>query len=74
MKAETQARLNDHKLLEARELHFSRLDALYAGKTLDQAFVLNGLLGHSQADPYKDPERWLDECPDSLVEVSSEYV
>ena len=70
MKAETQARLNDPKLLEVRELHFSRLDALYAGKTLDHAFVLNGIPGRSQADPYKEPERWLDERLDSLVELS----
>jgi len=70
LKSETQFRLCDPELLEAREFHFSRLDDLYAGKKLEYAFVLNGILGHSPADPYKEPEKWLDECLDSLVEMS----
>jgi hypothetical protein len=70
MKIETRAKMNDPRLLGVRELHFARLDALYAGETLDHAFVLNGFPGRSKADPYKEPERWLDECLDSLVEVS----
>ncbi len=71
MKAETRAKLCDPELLEARESHFSRLQALYAGKTLDRPFVLNGIVGNSPANPYAEPERWLDQALDSLA-VQSE--
>ena len=70
MKEEIRARLCDPELLEARELHFSRLKALYAGKTLQHPFFLNGICGNSPANPYEEPERWVDEALCSLVERS----
>jgi hypothetical protein len=70
VKAKTQAKLCDPELLEARSLHFSRLEALYAGRPLDHAFVLNGIVGNSPTDPYTEPERWVDEALDNLADQS----
>ncbi len=70
MKNGTQARLCDPELLAARELHFSRLKALYSGELPDRPFFLNGINGHSSANPYTEPDRWIDEALDSLVEQS----
>ncbi len=67
MKTETRDKLSDPKLLEMREAHFSRLEALYARKPLDYAFALNGITGHASVDPYKETERWIDEALDSLA-------
>jgi hypothetical protein len=70
LKTETRDKLSDPKLLEIRESHFSRLEALYARKSLDYAFVLNGIAGHAPVDPYKETERWFNEALDSLADQS----
>ena len=70
MKTEAQIRLCDNALLEMREAHFSRLRGLYEGNPPDFAFVLNGIVGNSSANPYKDPEQWLDEALDDLARRS----
>ena len=69
-RTEAQAQLCDPKLLEVRESHFSRLEALYAGESLDRVFVLCGTRGQSSADLYMEPKRWLDEALDSLAAQS----
>ncbi len=70
MKDETKAKLCDPELTAARDLHFSRLKALYSGEALEHPFFLNGIGGASSADPYTEPERWVDEVLDSLAEQS----
>lgn len=67
MNAETKAILNDVELLAAREYHFSRMKALFAGETLDRVFVLHGARGKGASDPYVEPERWMGEALDDLV-------
>jgi len=68
MNRETQARLCNPRLLEAREAHFARLTALFAGEPLDPAFVLCGIAGKSDLDPYSEPERCVEEALESLAE------
>lgn len=63
----TRAILSDPDLLNIREVHFKRLEALFAGEPLEYAFVLNGVLGHASTDPYAEPERWVEESLKSLV-------
>lgn len=70
MRKETKDRLCAPELLAARELHISRLKALYSGETLDHPFFLNGVVGSSSVDPYTEPDRWVGEALDSLVEQS----
>ena len=68
MKSDTIARLSDRSLLEARTRHFDRLRAVYSGKSLEQVFVVWGILGESGTDPYADPEQWVEDCLDSLAD------
>ena len=44
------------------------MTALYAGEPLDRAFVLCGIGASAKADPYQEPERWVEEALDSLAE------
>ena len=68
MRDGTQARLCDPKLLAAREAHFERLDALFAGKPLDCIFVLQGI-GHTlDASESLDPEEQMAAALDALAE------
>jgi hypothetical protein len=71
MKAKTIDILNDPRLLEARASQFVRLGALYAGERLEDVFYLNGYNGVGQADPYAEPERWVEEALDDLAENAS---
>ncbi len=71
MKKAVEDRLRDTELLHAREYHFERLTALFAGEKLDAPFILWGIPGQSQADPYTEPERWLEEALTDLA-VQSE--
>ncbi|MDQ1255506.1 MAG: hypothetical protein QG656_97 [Candidatus Hydrogenedentes bacterium] len=68
MHSATQKRLSSAALMAARDRHFSRLEALYAGEMLERVFVLCGITGRADADPYTDPDRWLDACLDDLAE------
>ena len=61
----TAARLCDPALLAVREGHMARLSALFEGQR--GPVGLWGLLGTSGADPYREPDRWLDECLDDLA-------
>ncbi|MFC1736988.1 hypothetical protein ACFL1X_12800 [Candidatus Hydrogenedentota bacterium] len=72
MKPDTQSILCDHDLLEVRDMHFDRLDRLFAGEELRRPFVLQGINGASDTDPYKEPEKWVDEVLDSLAGHASE--
>ena len=59
--------LSDGELRQARKRHIGRLQALFAGETLDSAFVLWGVLGQSSADMCAEPERWVAEALDDLA-------
>lgn len=59
--------LNNPALLAARERQFARLSALYAGERLAEPFYLYGVRGKAEADPYTEPERWLDQALDDLA-------
>ncbi|MHC4503007.1 MAG: uroporphyrinogen decarboxylase/cobalamine-independent methonine synthase family protein [Planctomycetota bacterium] len=67
MKPETKRILSDPALLDAREAHFARLEALFAGSEIERAFHLNGRGGSGKADLYGEPERWVEEALDDLA-------
>lgn len=52
--------LNDPSLLAAREAHFARLAAVYAG-TAEAPVYLQGTEARCDVDPYTEPERWVRE-------------
>jgi hypothetical protein len=56
------------ELLQARDAHFSRLTALFGGQPLDSPFYLQGFGAKANADPYAEPERWVEEGLQSLAE------
>ena len=66
--SEAIARLRDCDLLAVRDAHFGRLSALFRGERSDRAFVLCGIGANPKADPYQEPERWVDEALGSLAE------
>ena len=68
MKPRTVAILNDPRLLDARAHHLARLMALYNGQQPDRVIYLNGYNGVGQADPYMEPERWVEQALDDLAE------
>jgi len=68
MKDETRQILNASELIAARQKHIERLERVYAGEAAEPPFVLNGILAAAEADPYTEPERWVDECLDFLAE------
>ncbi|MBC8236337.1 hypothetical protein H8E77_42865 [bacterium] len=71
MKPETKKILDDPELIEVREAHFMRLEALYAGEKLENEFILQGI-GRYTEDDGPDWEKWLDESLDSLAEQAEE--
>lgn len=62
--------LNDPGLLAARDRHFDRMRALSGGQQPDRPFFLNGCLGFGKCDPYVQPEQWVREAAEELVERS----
>lgn len=55
-------------LLQIREEHFLRLEHLLTGDKPDQPFFLQGIDGEGVADPYREPEHWVDQALNSLAE------
>lgn len=61
--------LCEQELINSREKHFLRLEKLYDGAGQDKVFVLSGVGGKPpHADPYVEPEIWVDMKLDSLAE------
>ncbi len=58
--------LNDPALIEARDRHFARLEALFAGEC-DTPIRLWGVPGQAAADPYVQPGPWLAEALQDLA-------
>lgn len=70
MKTEIHDKLCDETLIKIRELHFQRLDDLYAGRILENVFFLFGIGGYSSTNEYLEQEKWIDECLESLANLS----
>lgn len=60
--------LNDKLLINKRDEWFNKLESLFKG-TYNQsnAFVLDGVLASGKSDPYKEPEKWVDECLEDIA-------
>jgi hypothetical protein len=56
------ATLNDPALLEVRERHMARLAGLLAGQRLEGGLFLQGVTGAGKADPYAEPEQWVEQA------------
>ncbi len=60
--------LNDKKLIEKRDEWFAKLQDHYNGKYSEpKAFVIHGVLARGKSDPYKEPEKWVDECLEDIA-------
>ena len=72
MKPSTQSILRDPELIDVRNAHFRRLQALLSGNRPEHPFFLQGIRGDANSDPYTHPECWVDETLDSLAEKAQE--
>ena len=64
--------LNRPDLIERRDMWFKRMRNVY-DSTYDEwgkknVFTLYGALGRGIHDPYKEPEKWVEECLEDLAE------
>lgn len=60
--------LNDNNLINKRDEWFNELESLFNGTyDKDRAFVLDGVLASGKSDPYKEPEKWVDECLEDIA-------
>jgi len=64
----TRDRLCEPDLLAIRDGHMARLEALYAGQRLESPLFLWGYRGKGQSNPYVEPEAWVAEALEDLVE------
>lgn len=65
---ETRSRLNEDALTGAREAHFERLTALFAGERLDLLFVLQGVGKTLDVSADVEPEEQMASALDALAE------
>lgn len=59
--------LNDPDLVAARDAHFARMSGLFDGAQPDKLFLLYGINGAGQADPYADTETWTRQAAEDLA-------
>lgn len=60
--------LNDKTLISKRDEWFNELESLFNGTyDKDRAFVLDGVLASGKSDPYKEPEKWVDDCLEDIA-------
>lgn len=71
MVSELVARLSDPALVETRERHFARLEDLFAGRPLKQAFVLSGISAVCDGQLLDDPAKWTQDACESLARQSA---
>ena len=71
MRSSTGRTLCDLELEGIRDIHFQRLESLFAGKRPDRPFYLQGIRGEGVCDPYTRPEQWVEEALDSLAAQAS---
>ena len=65
--------LNDKNLIAKRDEWFAKLQDHYDGKYSDpRAFVIYGALARGKSDPYKEPEKWVDECLEDIAKNKAE--
>lgn len=70
MQRDTRLILNDSELIEIRDKHLRRLQALYNGDELDSVFILRGVMAFT-IQHLHDSEKWLSQSLDWLAEKSS---
>ncbi len=54
--------LRRHDLAEARDRHFTALSSIFNGQDPDDVYVLSGEWAWPPVDPYREPERWVEEA------------
>lgn len=55
--------LNDPMLIAKRDHWFAIQESLYQGSYQEpRVFVIDGVLSVGKSDPYREPEKWVDEC------------
>ena len=60
--------LNDKTLIAKRDEWFNKLQSMFNGTYSENyAFVLDGVLASGKSDPYTEPEKWVDECLEDIV-------
>ena len=67
--------LNDKNLIAKRDEWFAKLQDHYDGKYNEpRAFVIHGALARGKSDPYKEPEKWVDECLEDIALNKAEAI
>lgn len=65
----------EQNLLRKRDQWFDKLESLFLGTYREpRAFVLDGVLAHGKSDPYREPEKWVDECLKDIAENKADAV
>jgi hypothetical protein len=59
--------LNDPALLQARVRHVRRLEQVLAGQRDGAGVFLQGVGGAGKADPYAEPEQWVEQALENLA-------
>jgi hypothetical protein len=61
--------LNDPILIAKRDHWFAIQESLYQGNYQEpRVFVIDGVLSVGRSDPYREPEKWVDECLADIAE------
>lgn len=67
--------LNDKTLIAKRDHWFSVLEDLYQGRYSEpRVFVVDGVLSVGKSDPYREPEKWVDECLFDIVNGKADAI
>ncbi len=67
------SRMNER--IQKRDQWFARLESLFRGTYREPyVFSLAGVLARGRSDPYKEPEKWVDECLRDIEETKCDAV
>lgn len=67
--------LDDESLIAKRDEWFAKLQSLFHGTYADgKAFALNGVLAVGKSDPYREPEKWVEECLIDIAENKAKAI
>lgn len=66
---------NEKQLVEKRDRWFDKLQQMFDGSYREPiAFVLDGVRANGVCDPYREPERWVDECMNDIAENKAKLI
>ena len=66
---------NEKQLVEKRDGWFEKLQQMFDGTYHEPiAFVLDGVRANGICDPYREPERWVDECMRDIAENKAKLI